>query len=131
MDIELTPITPLYAAISAILFVLLSVRTLRLRRRLKIAIGHGEQPALARAARAHANFAEYVPIALLLIFFLELTTGSTVLVHVLCISLLVGRSSHAYGLSQINENYGFRVFGMALTFVAIVSPALRIILTYI
>ena len=120
-------ITPLYAVILALLFVLLSVRTLRLRRKLKVAIGHGDQPQLERAARAHANFAEYVPIALLLIYFLEVSSVSGLSIHILCGLLLVGRASHAYGVSQVKENYRYRVFGMALTFTAIISAALGII----
>ena len=54
-------ITPLYAAIIALIFVVLSFRTLLLRRRLGIAIGTGENPILTRAIRVHSNFAEYVP----------------------------------------------------------------------
>ena len=56
----------LYAALLAVIFVALSVRTLLLRRRLGIAIGDGDDPRMLRAMRAHANFAEYVPFSLLL-----------------------------------------------------------------
>ena len=124
-------ITPVYTALLAMLFVVLSVRTLRLRHRLQVAIGDGNQKVLARAARAHANFAEYVPIAILLIFFLEREIGSVIWIHVLCILLLVGRLSHAYGVSQVNENFKFRVFGMALTFTAIISAGLRLLIAYL
>ncbi len=71
-------ITPAYAAIFAFIFVALSVRTLRLRRQLRVAIGYGNEPKLERAARAHANFAEYVPISILLIYFLEIHTVSSI-----------------------------------------------------
>jgi len=124
-------ITPLYTAALALVFVYLSVRTLRLRHRLKVAIGDGDQEILARAARAHGNFAEYVPIALLLIFFLEQEIGGSAWIHVLGASLLLGRLSHAFGVSQVEENYRFRVFGMALTFFAIISACLRLLLTYL
>ena len=124
-------ITPLYAAILGLIFVGLSIRTLRLRRKLKVALGSGEQPILMRAIRVHSNFAEYVPISLLLLYFLELQIGPTFLVHLLCVALLIGRSVHAYGVSQINENHRFRVIGMALTFVVIISAALRILVNYV
>ncbi|MEM7432228.1 MAG: MAPEG family protein [Pseudomonadota bacterium] len=123
-------ITPLYAAIIALLFVALSVRTLRLRHRFRVAIGSGDNRVLERAARAHANFAEYVPLALVLIFFLEIQTGNTLLVHILCAALVIGRLSHAYGVSQTKENFRFRVFGMAMTFTVILSSAGRLILAY-
>ena len=52
-------VTPIYAAILGFVFVTISVRTILIRRKLQIAIGDGDQPLLARAARVHANFAEY------------------------------------------------------------------------
>ena len=122
-------VTGYYVAAAALLYVYLSVRTLRLRRRFQVAIGPGEDPLLARAVRAHGNFSEYAPIALLLLFFLEVTTSAYWLVHTLGSVLLLGRLSHAYGVSQVKENYFFRVAGMALTFTAILSSALRILLS--
>ena len=120
-------VTPLYAAIIALTFVLLSIRTLRLRRRFAVAIGDGEQPLLARAARAHANFAEYVPITLLLIYFLEVGGVPITWIHALCGTLLVARLVHAYGISQVDENHRYRVTGMALTFTTIISSSLMIV----
>ncbi len=124
-------ITPIYAAVIALIFVGLSVRTLLLRRRMGIAIGTGDDPQLTRAMRVHSNFAEYVPIALILIYFVETRTNTTVWVHVLCVLLILGRISHAYGVSQLNENYRFRIFGMALTLGTLISASVRIILSYV
>jgi len=117
----------LYAALLALLFVGLSVRTLRLRRRLQIAVGDAGNEAMLRAMRVHSNFAEYVPLSLLLIFFVEGTGANPLFVHALGISILLGRISHAYGVSQINENLLFRVFGMAMTFTAMIAAALRLL----
>lgn len=121
-------ITPLYAALFGLLFVALSVRTLRIRRRLKIAVGHGDNPLLHRAIRVHSNFAEYVPITLLLIFFVELQTHASVGSHALCAALLIGRSVHAIGLSRVDEDTRLRVAGMALTFIALISSATRLLI---
>ena len=65
-------IIPIYAALLALLFLALSVRTLRLRRSLKISVGHAGNTQMLRAMRAHANFAEYVPLGLLLLTLVEL-----------------------------------------------------------
>ncbi len=116
-------VTPIYAALIALVFVFLSVRTLRLRHRFSVGIGTGGEPMLARAARAHANFAEYVPIALLLIYFLEISIGTTIWIHLFAASLLIGRLVHAYGISQVEENYKFRIVGMAVTFTVIIAAA--------
>jgi uncharacterized protein len=123
-------ITPFYSAILGLLFVFLSVRTLKLRRSLRIAIGDSGNQQMLRAMRVHANFAEYVPISLLLIYFLETQGGYKALIHLLCLCLIVGRFSHAFGVSQITENYKFRVLGMAMTFTAIVTSALGLLLLY-
>lgn len=58
---------PIYAALLSLLFVALSIRTLRLRRRLSVSLGDDGHSAMVRAIRAHGNFAEYVPLGLLLI----------------------------------------------------------------
>ena len=123
-------ITPLYASVLAILFVALSVRTLRMRHRLKIAVGDAGNQALLRAIRVHSNFAEYVPLSLLLISFVEMSGASALLVHFLGLCLLVGRAVHAYGVSQLNENYAFRVAGMAMTFTTLMGASGCLILSY-
>ena len=109
------------------MFVALSVRTLRLRRQLRIAVGDKGDEQMLRAMRVHANFAEYVPLSLLLVYMFEARSGTSVLIHALCICLIVGRLSHAYGLSRVDEDYRYRVFGMSMTFTALVVSALGIL----
>lgn len=122
-------VTPIYTAIFGFVFVALSVRTLLLRRSLGVGIGDGDQPILARAVRVHSNFAEYVPLSLLLIYFLETQVKSSPWIHVLCSALLVGRITHAFGVSQVKENYRYRVIGMALTFTAILSASIGLVIS--
>ena len=69
------PITLTIAGAAAILHVWLSLRVSRLRRPLKIGVGDGGNEVLARRMRAHGNFAENMPIFLVLLGFLELATG--------------------------------------------------------
>ena len=109
-------ILPIYASLLAIIFVALSVRTLRLRRSLKIAIGDAGDKRMLRAMRVHSNFAEYVPYSLLMVYLVEINGAPSILVHALGLSLLVGRLSHAFGVSRDNEQFQYRVAGMALTF---------------
>lgn len=122
-------VTPIYTAIFGFVFVALSVRTLLLRRSLGVGIGDGDQPILARAVRVHSNFAEYVPLSLLLIYFLETQAKSSPWIHVLCSALLVGRITRAFGVSQVKENYRYRVIGMALTFTAILSASIGLVIS--
>lgn len=123
-------ITPLYSGIFGLFFVALSVRTLLLRRKFGIAIGNNNQPILERASRVHSNFAEYVPMSLLLIYFLELKMPSNTWIHFICMALLLGRISHAYGVSQVQEKLVYRVVGIALTFMVIISTSVRLFIGY-
>jgi hypothetical protein len=123
-------ISPFYAAILALIFIALSVRTLLLRRKLQIAIGDGGDQRMLRAMRVHANCAEYAPISIVLIALFEALGGFGLLVHVFSICLLAGRISHLYGISQETENFQFRVLGMTLTFTALGGAALGILGIY-
>ena len=123
-------ITPLYASLLALLFLALSVRTLRLRKSLKIAIGDAGNPVLLRAMRVHSNFAEYVPLCLFLVFLVEINEANALIVHGLGSCLLLGRLSHAFGVSQARENYVFRVFGMVMTFAVLVGASAFLLVCY-
>ncbi|MDA0224903.1 MAG: MAPEG family protein [Proteobacteria bacterium] len=116
-------IVPFYASLLALFFIALSIRTLLLRRRLKIAIGDAGDAAMLRAMRVHANFVEYVPLSLVMLAFMELGGAPPWRVHVLCAGLLIGRLSHAWGVSQVREDYRFRMAGVGLTLIALVSAA--------
>ena len=121
-------IVPRYAALLALLFAALSVRTLRLRRVLRIAIGDAGNATMLRAMRVHSNFAEYVPLSLLLIYLVEINGGRAWLVHGLGLCLLLGRLSHAFGVSRADEDYRLRVVGMALTLTALIASATFLLL---
>lgn len=108
-------ITPYYAATLALIFIVLSVRTIKTRREYKVAIGDGGEKSILRASRVHANFSEYVPFTLLLISMLEIQSYSQWIIHALNIALVTARIAHAYGVSQTNENFKFRIFGTATT----------------
>lgn len=116
-------IVPIYAAVLAILFVILSIQTIRARRKFQIALGDAGNAQMLRAIGVHANFAEYTPLAILLLFFVEGRGATPFLVHALCLLLLLGRISHAYGVSQVKENFKFRVSGMVMTFAVILSTS--------
>lgn len=122
-------VVPLYAALLALLFVLLSVRVIGARRSGGIALGVAGDAGLERRVRVQANFAEYVPLALLLLAMAELRgVSAAFLLHPLCLCLLLGRLAHAWGVSRTPENYRYRVAGMAGTLTAIVGGAFSVIL---
>ncbi len=117
-------IVPFYAALLAGFYIFLSVRVVRMRRQEKVGIGDADNVRLRRAIRAHGNFAEYVPLAVILAAFVEIQQFAAIIVHALCWILIIGRLIHAYGVSQEKEDYRFRVAGMVLTFAGIAMSAL-------
>lgn len=124
-------IVPFYAALLGLMYVALSIRTLRIRRRLQIAIGDAGNPEMMRAMRVHSNFSEYVPLSLLLLFFAEYTGAHGAFVHVMGLCLLVGRGVHAFGVSQVREDYRLRVFGMSMTFAVLTATSLYLVYAYL
>jgi uncharacterized membrane protein YecN with MAPEG domain len=120
-------IVPTYAAILVLIFVFLSVRVIRMRASAKIGLGTGNNPAMERLVRVHGNFAEYVPLALLLLLFMELQAQSRILIHALCIGLIVARIVHAVGVTPVNEIFAMRVAGVLLTFAVLVVASLMLL----
>ena len=118
------PITTLYAALIALVFLVLSVRTIRYRRANGPSLGPGDDKHMLRFMRAHANCAEYAPIGLILLALCELGGLSAALLHVLGALLFLGRALHAYGLSGPRQVVNARVGGMVLTLLSIGAAAL-------
>jgi uncharacterized protein len=124
-------IVPIYAAILGVLFVYLSVLVIKQRRAAKVSLGDGDDPALRKAIAVHNNFSQYVPFALLLIAFVELSHATSYLIHGLGASLLIGRIAHAYGLAQPVQIMKLRQIGVLLTFGVIVTAALYLLVSAI
>lgn len=108
----------LFATLAAhvVLAVVLGVRVIQLRLRHGVGIGDGDQRPLRRAIRVHANFVEWVPLALLCVAAAELRGASEVWIWGLGAALLISRLGHAVGLQRsIGTSVG-RSGGMMLMF---------------
>ena len=95
-----TATTAFYAAMLGIFLVLISARVSLLRSKLKVMFGDGGHVDLMRAVRAQANFVEYVPLALLLIAFVEWGGLASWAVHTLVGVLLASRVIHYWGITS-------------------------------
>ena len=120
-------IVPSYAAILVLIFVFLSIRVIQMRASAKIGIGTGNDPAMERRIRVHGNFAEYVPLALLLLAFMEMQQQPRFLIHTLCIVLIVARIIHAIGVTPVDENFPMRVASVLATFAVLVIASLALL----
>ncbi|MDM4770288.1 MAPEG family protein [Solimonas sp. SE-A11] len=117
-------ITPLYAGALAILFLALSFRVVQQRGH-GVSLGDGGDQQLLRRIRGHGNFAEYVPLILLMLAMLE-TGGVTPpwLLHLLGATLLVARLLHGIALSYTQKWKFGRFWGTALTFLLLLVTGL-------
>jgi hypothetical protein len=113
------PITALYAALLAPLFIFLSLRVIGQRRSARVALGTADDKDLLRRVRVHANFAEYAPFALVLLALAESVATPAAMLHGAGAAIVAGRTIHAWGVSRSPETLALRVTGMVLTFTAI------------
>jgi hypothetical protein len=108
-----------YAALNALIMLVLSVLVVRARVKTQTPIGDGGIAKMAGVLRAHANNAEYVPMALILLWALASPLGRSIwLVHGMGIPLTIGRVLHATALTRSTGPSTLRVLGMALTWIA-------------
>ncbi len=124
-------ITAFYAALLGLLFILLSFRVSKHRLADHVSLGDGNNPALGQAIRAHGNFAEYVPLALILIGLSEAQGAAALMVHLLGGGLLAGRILHAWGISQPNAVHNARKVGIVLTWVIIVVSSVYLLTAFV
>jgi uncharacterized protein len=108
------PITALYAALIAVLFIVLSFRVINVRGSAKVSLGDGGNKELEKRIRAHANCAEYAPLGLILIGLAESLHAGSFVLHALGGTLLAARTLHAVGISKTIMR--LRLVGMVLTF---------------
>ena len=109
------------------MIVIFAVRVSLRRRAIKVGIGNGGDAVLAQRIRVHANAAEYLPLALILLLILELNQTQPILLHVFGCVLIIGRILHAWGLSSSPGLTPGRAIGMALTWLTIAVMALLLI----
>jgi uncharacterized membrane protein YecN with MAPEG domain len=115
-------ITAPYAAVLGLGYVFLSARIGVLRWRLDSYYGERDVK-LRRVIRVHANFAEYVPFALLLIAMAELFGMPAFLLHILGVSLVFARVLHAVGVAREPEPIWMRIGGFTLTLAVIAAAS--------
>jgi uncharacterized protein len=123
-------ITAVYLGVLGLLYAFLGLRVARFRRGSKIVFGDADNLYLRSAIRAHANFAEYVPIIVLMNALLEMGGAASVQMHVLLGTLTVSRILHPFGMHAKPMTPQFivgRIVGMILTFLVLVASALLLL----
>jgi len=117
-------VSPLYAGLIGLLFVLLSVLVIAARFKTNVSLGDGGEKLLIRRIRMQANCAEYAPLGLILLGMAELQGAPGWVVHLLGLMLLLGRVLHAVGFGRTPEIMPMRSAGVVLTFAMLILSAL-------
>ena len=122
----LVPITALYAALILLLAIVMVVRVTNSRYAAGVSVGDGGDETLQRRIRAHGNFSETVPLALIGMVLMELNGAGAVWLHLAGILLVLSRIGHAIGMDYRYPNIPFRVVSMYVT--AIVFAGIAVFL---
>lgn len=106
------PITFFYASFLGLLLVALSIQVLWARINAKRLPDWKPETTF----RVQANFVEYVPLAVVLLYLLEESGAPQIWVHIIGATLVVSRLAHAWGLSSNPGATYARLFGAQMTF---------------
>ena len=116
-------ITAWSALILGVLLLILTFRVIGDRRSKKIVLGDDGDKVMIKKIRGHSNACEQIPMALILLGFVEYLQGSTYALIIATI-LITGRILHAIYFSFDGINWRFRFFGMLMT---LISQALALL----
>ena len=120
----LAVVTAMYGALTALLMIITALGVVKVRHKEQIGLGDGGNAELTQAMRIHANLAEYAPVSLLLLLFLELNQADSMYLHAFGIVFLTGRVLHVWGFSGTPGYSRGRYFGTLLTMLNMIVMAL-------
>lgn len=124
-------ITGLYAALLTVLLVILLFGVIAKRLKYKVGLGTGGIKDLEQAIRAHGNFVEVVPFALILMILMEKAGVQPWVLHLYGVTLLIARILHALGLYQSPYRSKGRVIGIMLCNILLLLGAFVLIIYYL
>lgn len=119
-------ITGIYAALLAVLLLILSIRVIALRGNpvfAWFAFAPGGKEGLQRAIRGHGNLTEYAPIFLLLMLIAELNGMAAGSLHAYGVTFLLGRLMHGVCFGFLKRSLPLRIGGTALTLFSLLGLA--------
>lgn len=112
----IAPVSALYAGLLGLLLLTLAGRVSLLRGQLNVGMGHGNDPSLARAIRAHGNAVEWVLPMLALFLIAEIDGANRTFLHACGVTFVASRVAHAVGLSRNAKASTGRFWGIAGSF---------------
>ena len=126
-----THVLILTAGILGVIFFALTVWVVAERNKTKQMLGDGGSQTLQIAIRGHANFAEFVPLILILLAALAHEGANSLFFLVLCVALVLGRILHPIGIRNLKPNVPRAVGAMLTWIVLLVASIAAIVLAFI
>jgi uncharacterized protein len=123
MDATIPVNSAFFAAILGLLGALLTANVIVNRVRARVDAGDGGVARLAQAIRAHANFAEQAPLALIVIGLAEASGARALVIQLLGVALLAARLASAYGLNRSLAQSPLRQFGGGVSVLVAIAAA--------
>ena len=114
-------IVALYVALNLILAPILMFRVGQVRIGKKINLGDGGDELMLSRIRAHGNFTENAPLALLGLFALAMLNAHPIALHIFGAAFFIGRIFHAMGMAKTFSQG--RLVGTLLTLLTYVGTA--------
>ena len=127
-------ITGLYAGILGLVYLGLCALVIKMRFKHQAGIGDKGVEEMQRAMRVQGNFAEYVPLIIIMMAVVESTLSyawSPFLLHGLGIATVIARIGHAYGLSKSIGTSPGRFLGTLITFFVILVLSIALITQFL
>lgn len=121
-------ITAFYAALLGLLGAALTANVIAARVATGVDTGDGGIPRVIQAIRAHANFTEQAPLALILIALAEMAAARPLVIQILGLALIANRLASAYALNHSAGQSSLRKFGGGLSVVIAAAAAIVILL---
>ncbi|HET8800507.1 MAG TPA: MAPEG family protein [Marinobacter sp.] len=124
----IVPVTGVFAAVTGILLLVLSLQVVKFRLKYRKGLGVTDDVDSQAAVRAHANLVEYAPLALIMIGIAELNGVPGGLIYWVGMALVVGRVLHAWGMiNGRGRPHKARMIGILLTWLAILAAAVLLL----
>ncbi|RUR12488.1 MAPEG family protein [Legionella sp. km772] len=118
------PITTISTSFLSLIYLILAVRVVSLRRLYQISVGSKGNKGLKMAIRAHGNFSEYTPLTLILCLCAEINHLNCLALTLLMSFFVLGRLIHAHVFLHNPRLIKLRIVAMMLTFIPIAGLAL-------
>ncbi len=120
-------IVALYVALNLLLLPVLMLRVGQTRMSSKVSLGDGGDSSLLARIRAHANFTETAPFALIGLISLASLQAAPLVLHIFGAGFTFGRIAHAHGMAQKDALGRGRTIGALLSLLTFVGMALTLI----